>query len=72
LLGEVPVAFVSLRDGGMAEPESLQMFCRARLPAYKVPVRLVVLPDLPKLGRVGKLDKTSLRSMAVAAAGSHA
>jgi long-chain acyl-CoA synthetase len=67
LLGEVPVAFVSLRDAGQADADSLQAFCRSRLPAHKVPAHVVILPDLPKLGSVGKLDKTSLRAMALAA-----
>ena len=37
-------------------------FLRARLPAYKMPVRLVVRPELPKIAGVGKIDKMSLRA----------
>ena len=37
LLGEVPVAFVAMRDGGEARRRTLEAFCHARLPAHKVP-----------------------------------
>jgi len=66
LLGEVPVAFVSLRDGVHHEPEALQAQCRTRLPAHKVPAQIHVLADLPKLGLVGKVDRTRLRALAAA------
>jgi long-chain acyl-CoA synthetase len=69
LLGEVPVAFVSLRDGGQADVVTLRAFCHARLPAHKVPALFTVLPDLPKLGHVGKIDKTRLRAMAAMTVG---
>jgi fatty-acyl-CoA synthase len=41
--GEVPVAFVALRDEGSATPEALLQVCRERLSGYKCPreVRLV-------------------------------
>jgi long-chain acyl-CoA synthetase len=67
LMGEVPVAFVSLRDGGGADGESLQAFCRSRLPVHKVPSQFVIWPELPKLGGVGKIDKAQLRERARAA-----
>jgi long-chain acyl-CoA synthetase len=72
LLGEIPVAFVSFREGDAAEVEPLRDFCRARLPGHKVPAQFIVLPDLPKLGGVAKIDKGSLRLLALAAADSPA
>jgi acyl-CoA synthetase (AMP-forming)/AMP-acid ligase II len=63
LMGEVPVAFVSLREGGV-DGESLLAFCRSRLPVHKVPTQFVIRPELPKLGGVGKIDKAQLREQA--------
>jgi long-chain acyl-CoA synthetase len=64
LLGEVAVAFVSLRDGFTAAADTLEAFCRTRLASYKIPAQFVVLPELPKLGAVGKVDKATLREHA--------
>ena len=67
LMGEVPVAFVAMRDAAdgtaddhQADREALQAFCRARLPAYKVPARFDFRHDLPKIPGVGKIDKRAL------------
>jgi long-chain acyl-CoA synthetase len=68
LLGEVPVAFVSMRDGRELDREAFQAFCHGRLPAHKIPARFVVRPELPKLEGVGKIDKTKLRTLAAASA----
>jgi long-chain acyl-CoA synthetase len=64
LLGEVAVAFVSLRDGFAASPDSLEAFCRTRLASHKIPAQFQLLPELPKLGAVGKVDKATLREHA--------
>ena len=65
LLGEVPIAFVALRGEAVADPElTLRAFAASRLVAYKVPARVVVLPELPKLPGAGKLDRTSLQTLA--------
>lgn len=69
LLGEIAVAFVSLRDGFTASPDSLEAFCRTRLAPHKVPAQFLVLPELPKLGAVGKVDKATLRERARSLAG---
>jgi acyl-CoA synthetase (AMP-forming)/AMP-acid ligase II len=66
LLGEVPVAFVCLESETERRAESLQAFCKSRLPSHKVPTQFIFLSDLPKLGSVGKIDRTRLRSMASA------
>lgn len=63
LLGEAPLAFVSVRQGATPEVPAVVAFCHARLPAYKVPVDVVILPSIPKSG-IGKVDKLTLRRMA--------
>jgi acyl-CoA synthetase (AMP-forming)/AMP-acid ligase II len=63
LLGEAPVAFVSLanpEDG--LNRETLMGFLRSRLPAYKMPVQLIVRAELPKIAGIGKIDRRSLQS----------
>lgn len=64
LLGEVPVAFVSLRSPDAVTPTALRAFTASRLAAYKVPSRVVVLPELPKLAGAGKIDRVALRRSA--------
>jgi acyl-CoA synthetase (AMP-forming)/AMP-acid ligase II len=61
VLGEVPVAVVSLRDHDAASAEGLTAFLRERLAAYKVPARIDVVAEVPK-NQVGKIDKPSLRA----------
>lgn len=53
-LGEVPVAFVVLREGAELDPDALDALCRAHLAPYKVPVRYEVVPELPR-NEVGKV-----------------
>ena len=64
ILGEAPVAFVSMRDEIVATAEAIQAFCRERLIGHKVPVRFIFRPELPKLTGVGKIDKHALREIA--------
>ena len=62
ILGEVIVAFVSLRAGKEdAEPAKIVEWCRQRLPAHKVPESLVVLDELPR-NASGKTDKLALQA----------
>jgi len=42
--GEVPCAFVELKDGGSATESELIEHCRARLAHYKAPRRVVFGP----------------------------
>lgn len=63
LLGEVPIAFVAVH-GAPLDPQLLRAFCATRLAAYKVPARVDVLTELPKLSAVGKIDKRKLRDRA--------
>jgi acyl-CoA synthetase (AMP-forming)/AMP-acid ligase II len=60
ILGEIPVAFVSVRHASGLEPAALRNFCAPRLAAHKIPARWHFVPELPKTG-AGKVDKVSLR-----------
>jgi acyl-coenzyme A synthetase/AMP-(fatty) acid ligase len=64
LLGEAPVAFVAMRSRVPEFSDVLRAFCASRLAAYKVPVRIVELPELPKLSGSGKVDRSQLREWA--------
>jgi fatty-acyl-CoA synthase len=57
--GEVPVAFVTLKDGSSTSGDALIEHVRARLARFKVPKRVVFGP-LPKTS-TGKVQKTALR-----------
>lgn len=56
--GELIVAFVAGADA--IEPEELIAFARLRLARYKVPKRIIVVPELPKTS-TGKVRKDVLR-----------
>lgn len=60
ILGEAPVAFVSMRTGRVFDENTLKTYCHTRLAAHKVPIRIVVKSELPKSG-IGKLDKGALK-----------
>jgi acyl-CoA synthetase (AMP-forming)/AMP-acid ligase II len=65
VLGEVPVAFVSLRDGVDVTAGEINAFLAGRLAAYKCPVAVHLVPEVPK-NPVGKIDKPTLRRQALA------
>lgn len=58
--GEVPAAFVVLRDGRRTTEEELLQFCRSRLAAYKCPRSIRFMESFPK-GGTGKILKKELR-----------
>lgn len=58
--GETVVAFVSAQPGAMIDVAALSRFCRERLAAYKCPVDIRVLEDLPKT-ESGKITRNTLR-----------
>ncbi len=66
LQGEVPVAFVVLRREAADGERMLQAHCAGHLAPHKVPVRIVVEPDLPRLAGTGKVDRPNLRERALA------
>ncbi len=63
VMGEVPVAYVSLRPGTTAAPEDVLAYLREHLAPYKIPYELHVLPEIPK-NSIGKIDKPGLRATA--------
>jgi long-chain acyl-CoA synthetase len=60
VLGEIPVAFVSLGPGATADADVLAAHVSAQLASFKRPARITILDDLPK-NPVGKIDKPALR-----------
>ncbi|MDH3264691.1 MAG: AMP-binding protein [Paracoccaceae bacterium] len=60
--GEVPCAFVELKEGREATEEELIAFARSRLAGFKAPKK-VVFRELPKTS-TGKIQKFELRTLA--------
>ena len=60
--GEVPCAFVELKEGAEVDEAELIAFARARLAGFKTPKK-VVFCDLPKTS-TGKIQKFELRALA--------
>lgn len=63
VMGEIPVAYVVLRQAGAATPEALDAHCHQQLSSYKVPRRFVIVESLP-LTPTGKIQKIELRKLA--------
>jgi acyl-CoA synthetase (AMP-forming)/AMP-acid ligase II len=64
--GEAVCAVVVPTDGADVTLHAVQDFVRSRLAGYKVPRRLVLVPELPVLAS-GKVDKKRLRAQLAAA-----
>ncbi len=60
--GEVPCAFIELKDGASADEAEMIAFARSRLAGFKCPKR-VVFQELPKTS-TGKIQKFELRMIA--------
>jgi fatty-acyl-CoA synthase len=60
--GEVPCAFVELREGTNPSAEDIMTFCRGHLAGFKTP-KAVVFVALPKTA-TGKIKKFELRQQA--------
>src|SRR5690606_35782253 len=60
-LGEEPAAVVSLSPGTEASEAELQSFVAGRIAAFKVPVRIAIVPELLPHKPTGKLMKPELR-----------
>lgn len=60
LRGEVPKAFVVLKEGSKINEADLRYFCRDHLAHFKIPHYFEFKTSLPK-NRVGKIDKEKLR-----------
>ncbi len=61
LRGEVPKAFVVLKEGSKITEADLRYFCREHLARFKIPHYFEFITALPK-NRAGKIDKEKLRS----------
>jgi fatty-acyl-CoA synthase len=59
--GEVPCAFIELKDGATATEDELINFCREHMASFKRPKK-VVFTDIPKTA-TGKMQKFELRRM---------
>lgn len=62
--GEVPCAFIELKDGATADEAALIAFARETLAGFKAPKK-VVFQELPKTS-TGKIQKFELRKVAAA------
>ena len=60
VLGEVPIAYVSLNPNATTNTASLLAELPEKLSRYKIPVEVILLEEIPK-NPVGKIDKPTLR-----------
>lgn len=67
-LGEEPGAVVSLKPGMQATEAELQAFVGQKLAAFKVPARIILLPDMLPRNANGKIMKSNLRKLFEASA----
>lgn len=63
--GEVPCAFIELKDGSTATEEEIIAFCRSQMPGFKTPKR-IIFTAIPKTS-TGKIQKFMLRDQAKSA-----
>jgi long-chain acyl-CoA synthetase len=59
--GEIPIAYVVVKDAPATLEQQLHTLCMNNLAAYKIPRHFIVLEDLP-MTALGKIDKKKLRS----------
>ncbi|MDR3322496.1 MAG: AMP-binding protein [Synergistaceae bacterium] len=60
--GELVRAFVVLKDGSASKSRDIIMYCRSKLPNYKAPRSVKILPELPR-DSLGKVLKKELRGV---------
>jgi len=60
--GELPMAFIELREGHTFDQGAISTWCRERLAGYKVPKEIRVLESLPK-NATGKVVRRELKNM---------
>jgi fatty-acyl-CoA synthase len=58
--GEIPLAFVVLREGYALTPEDIIKYGRENMAHFKAPREVKILKEMPK-GGTGKLLKSALR-----------
>jgi fatty-acyl-CoA synthase len=66
-LGEVPCAYVTLKDGFSVDEAELVTWCKARCANFRVPRYLKIVPDFEAIGMTasGKVQKAKLRAHAL-------
>jgi fatty-acyl-CoA synthase len=66
-LGEVPCAYVRLKDGKTAEAAELMAWCKERCANFRVPRYLRIVQDFEAIGMTasGKVQKAKLREHAL-------
>ena len=64
-LGEEPVAVVTLKPGSDLSEAALRDFARARIAAFKTPVRIILQQDMLPRNANGKILKRELRKLFV-------
>ncbi|WP_181779450.1 acyl-CoA synthetase [Pseudonocardia pini] len=64
--GELVVAVVEAREGHTVTQEDVREFCRGHLAGYKIPRRVLVVPELPRTTS-GKVRKPELRKLVTVA-----
>jgi malonyl-CoA/methylmalonyl-CoA synthetase len=57
--GEIPIAFVVVRDDAALDTPALEAHCRAQLASFKVPRAFVAVPSFPRTA-LGKVQKSVL------------
>lgn len=62
--GEMVVAAVQVAVGGTLDQDQLRAFCKKSLAAYKVPVRIVALPEMPR-SMLGKILRKQAKEAAL-------
>ncbi len=60
LTGEIPIAFVAVRENNPDCEKALKALCKQHLAPYKIPRHIICLPDLP-MTALGKVDKKRLK-----------
>jgi len=60
LHGEVPIAYISLKDGCLADEREIRRFCMLHLGRHEIPKKILFLNELPK-NAAGKIVKRELR-----------
>jgi long-chain acyl-CoA synthetase len=62
-LGEEPAAVVNLKPGATVTNDELRAFVASRLPPFKVPVEIRILPGILPRTQTGKIMKSELRKL---------
>jgi long-chain acyl-CoA synthetase len=60
--GELPLAFVELKDGQSVDERTLMIWCRDNLAGYKVPTEIRIVKELPRTA-IGKIVRRDLKKL---------